>query len=254
MNIISKITTYLKKRQKLIKNIIMLTLVVVFLSSVASSYYYKNLYNEKADSILSTSIDNKVLKNQNSELAEKIQEQSRKIDELQNEIVALESEIKNKQSTIHELQTRLANEQDYPDDKYVQSTYIWNYLKSLGLSNYVCAGILGNIMTEVGGQTLDISKYSTKHVNGYYGICQWAGPRKTRLLNDFGSSLESQCKFLGVELFEVIPQDNSFYDMQNEKQAALYFAQHYERCHSSSYYMRQLNATKALDYFTNNVE
>jgi hypothetical protein len=38
--------------------------------------------------------------------------------------------------------------------------------------------------------------------------------------------------------------------MQDEKEAALYFAKYYERCGSGSYSVRQSNATKALDYFT----
>ena len=121
----------------------------------------------------------------------------------------------------------------------------------MGLNEYVCAGILGNIMAEVGGQTLDISRwaqYSAANTK-YYGICQWSGGRKNRLLNDFGTTLEDQIRFLSVELFEVIPKNSSFYNMQDEKQAALYFAKYYERCGTGSYSVRQSNATKALNYF-----
>ena len=109
---------------------------------------------------------------------------------------------------------------------------------------------MGNIMAEVGGQTLDISRWPQYSQKTYYGICQWAGNRKQRLLNDFGTTLEAQINFLGVELFEVIPKGDSFYNMQDEKQAALYFAKYYERCGSSSYSVRQQNATKALQYFS----
>ena len=125
-------------------------------------------------------------------------------------------------------------------------------MKAQGWNDYVCAGIMGNLMAEVGGQTLDISRWAQYSATNtkYYGICQWAGSRKQRLLNDFGTTLESQLRFLSVELFEVIPKGSSFYNMQDEKEAALYFAKYYERCGTSSYSVRQSNATIALQYFT----
>lgn len=132
---------------------------------------------------------------------------------------------------------------------YSQATSIWNALLELGLNKYVCAGILGNIMAEVGGQTLDISNWPKYSQGSYYGICQWGGDRRQRLLTEFGTTLEDQISFLSVELFEVIPKGSSFYNMQDEKEAALYFAKYYERCGSSSYSVRQTNATKALEYF-----
>jgi hypothetical protein len=122
----------------------------------------------------------------------------------------------------------------------------------MGLNDYVAAGIMGNIMVEVGGQTLDISRYSCRESNSgrYYGMCQWAGSRKERLLRDFGGTLKDQCEFLKVELFEVIPQSNSFYELQDEQEAALYFAKKFERCAEYSYAKRLKCATKALEYFT----
>jgi guanyl-specific ribonuclease Sa len=36
-------------------------------------------------------------------------------------------------------------------EKYPEARKIWNYLKKMGLNNYVAAGIMGNIMAEVGG-------------------------------------------------------------------------------------------------------
>ena len=137
----------------------------------------------------------------------------------------------------------------YVEGQYPEATQVWNYLKGMGLNNYVCAGIMGNIMAEVGGQTLNIGLYAFKDTGTYYGICQWAGSRKSRLLNNYGRDLQAQLNFLGVELYEEIPASSSFYSMQDEKQAALYFAQYYERCGSSSYGVRQSNATKALAYF-----
>ena len=40
--------------------------------------------------------------------------------------------------------------------EYPAATEICLYMKDLGWNDYVCAGIMGNLMAEVGGQTLDI--------------------------------------------------------------------------------------------------
>ena len=41
-------------------------------------------------------------------------------------------------------------------EEYESATFIWRYFKDKGYSDYAIAGILGNIMAEVGGQTLYI--------------------------------------------------------------------------------------------------
>ena len=35
--------------------------------------------------------------------------------------------------------------------EFPTATYIWKYMKNLGWNDYICAGIMGNIMAEVGG-------------------------------------------------------------------------------------------------------
>lgn len=173
-----------------------------------------------------------------------IQEQESKIEDLERRISRLE---------ILRAEEELASVEKSDDTQvsveYSEATQVWYNLKSEGLNDYVCAGILGNIMSEVGGQTLDISQWKTLSNNGYYGICQWSGKRKDRLLKKFGNSLESQIEFLKVEMFEVIPIEDPFWSLQNEKEAALYFAKYYEKCNSKYYSVRQKNATKALEYF-----
>lgn len=61
---------------------------------------------------------------------------------------------------------RLIAESEYP-----VATEIWNFMKAQGWNDYVCAGIMGNIMAEVGGQSFNI-RYDA-YGDGYYGICQW---------------------------------------------------------------------------------
>ncbi len=257
MDIISKIRNYLKKRQKLINNVMVLALVVALVITIGFTLYYKGLHQENASSMHQTAISNEALTSQNAELNEEVIELKDKVTDYELKIEQLEADLKAEQLKSQQLLKNAASSVTYPDKEYLQATYVWNYLKNeIGLNDYVAAGIMGNIMTEVGGQTLDISRYSCRESNGgtYYGMCQWAGPRKERLLNDFGRSLEDQCEFLHVELFEVIPENNSFYDLQDEQEAALYFAKKYERCATWSYSKRQVSATKALQYFTGTAE
>ena len=129
-------------------------------------------------------------------------------------------------------------------------------MKSLGWNDYVCAGIIGNLMAEVGGQTLDI-RY-TLSSSGYYGMCQWSrGYGKV-----WGAGLDTQCDFLRDTIkyefdtygfkYQKGFNFNSFLNMDDAQQAALAFAKCYERCASGSYNIRQKNALKAYDYFVNN--
>lgn len=267
MNIISKILGYLKKHKKLICRIAMTAVVIVAILSMVMTTIYVSLYNNLIESnrverqeVDALEIQCEDLMIENTRLNHTAEKQAKQIETYKSTITDYEEQIKDLKTEIKELKDQLdtrtlaasidVGNSASPDEDYTQSTIVWNYLKGLGLNDYVCAGIMGNIMAEVGGHTLDISRYSCVDTGTYYGICQWGWGRKDRLLNDFGTSLEAQLQFLGVELFEIIPSDSSFYSMQDEQEAALYFAQYFERCSSSSYEVRQSNASVALDYFT----
>lgn len=139
--------------------------------------------------------------------------------------------------------------------EYPAATQIWRYMKNLGWNDYVCAGIMGNLMTEVGGQTLNI-RY-TASSSGYYGMCQW----NRAYSKVWGANLETQCNFLRDTIkYEIDTYGfnyqkgfnfNSFLNMTDAQQAALAFAKAYERCGSASYGVRQNNALKAYNYFVN---
>lgn len=139
--------------------------------------------------------------------------------------------------------------------EYPAATQIWRYMKALGWNDYVCAGIMGNLMAEVGGQTLNI-RY-TASSSGYYGMCQW----NRAYSGVWGADLEGQCNFLRDTIkYEIDTYGfnyqkgfnfNSFLNMKDAQQAALAFAKSYERCGSGSYGVRQSNALKAYNYFVN---
>ena len=137
--------------------------------------------------------------------------------------------------------------------EYPEATQIWTYLKNLGYNDYVCAGILGNIMAEAGGNTLNIQPLVQ---GGFYGICQW----NQAYSEVWGASLEEQLDFLRDTIkYELdtfgyaYGKDfdyGAFLQLTDEKDAALSFSKCYERNAPSSYNIRQVNATKALEYFT----
>jgi hypothetical protein len=138
--------------------------------------------------------------------------------------------------------------------EYPEATYVWRFMKSKGWNDYVCAGIMGNMMAEVGGQTLALKP----NLSGtYYGICQWSKSYG----EVWGKDLAGQCEFLAKTIeyefntygskYQKGFKFNNFLQMTNEKEAALAFAKAYERCASKSYGVRKKNATKALNYFMN---
>lgn len=137
--------------------------------------------------------------------------------------------------------------------EYPTAAYIWNYFRNLGYSNQVCAGILGNIMAEAGGNTLNIN-YDVK-TSSYYGICQWS---KT-YSEVWGASLEEQCEYLEktiqyeLNTFGYAYEDGfdyeAFLELKNIEDVAIAFAKCYERCGSGSYNIREENAIAAYNYF-----
>ena len=140
--------------------------------------------------------------------------------------------------------------------EYPAATEIWLYMKDLGWNDYVCAGIMGNLMAEVGGQTLNIQY--TLYGKNYYGMCQWS--RSYGKI--WGAGLSEQCDFLRdtikyeMDTFGYAYKKgfnlDSFLALTNERDAALAFAKCYERCNSNYYAIRQTNAEKAYNYFVNN--
>ena len=88
-------------------------------------------------------------------------------------------------------------------------------------------------------------------------MCKWSKGSK----GVWGADLKGQCKFLADSIryefntfgskYQKGFKYNNFIALKNERAAALAFAKCYERCGSGSYGIRQSNATKALQYFTN---
>ena len=139
---------------------------------------------------------------------------------------------------------------------YPVATQVWGYLKSCGYNDYVCAGIIGNMMAECGGHTLNL-KWNVIGGGYYYGLCQW---NKGYCGSVWGADVNGQLQYLVNTMpreFNVYGGNysggfnyTSFCNLYNERSAALAFAKCYERCGSGSYSARQNDATVALNYFT----
>ena len=147
---------------------------------------------------------------------------------------------------------------NFNDGKYPIAIEIWNYLKDLGYNDYVCAGILGNIMAEVGGNTLYIQYWLYDSSYTHYGMCQW----NVNYYNEVkGTDLYSQLDFLmktikyEIDTFGFKYQKGfkyeDFINLTNYEEAALVFAKSYERCAAKHYRVRQTNAKVAYEYFVN---
>lgn len=138
--------------------------------------------------------------------------------------------------------------------EYKDATLIWEYMKNLSWNDYVCAGILGNMMAEVGGGTLDLQ--TTIYGNGFYGLCQWNQVFTDRV---WGADLKGQMDFLRddikyqIDMFGFCYSDEfnfeKFLELENEQEAALAFMKCYERGLPQSNYVRQQYATIAYEYF-----
>lgn len=143
-------------------------------------------------------------------------------------------------------------------EEYPVATQIWLFMKEeLGWSDEVCAGVLGNIMAESGGQTLKIQWDIWDKSQGYYGICQWAIKYVPTIADN---SLEQQLLYIKNTVEETMNvwghkyADNfgyaEFIALEDPKEVALAFAACYERCNTRHYQIRTVNAMKAYEYFT----
>ena len=138
---------------------------------------------------------------------------------------------------------------------------VWLTLRARGYSEIVTAGILGNMMTECGGNTLDLQWNVHGHYYGstFYGLCQWCmdyrpasfdGCSIQEQLNYLSSSLESEMNTFGSN-YQSGYNYNSFIKAKSVDETAAAFAACYERpgYEYNNYEQRRKNAWTAYNYF-----
>lgn len=138
-------------------------------------------------------------------------------------------------------------------EEYPVATECWFYLKDLGYNDYVCAGIIGNMMAEVGGGTLNLQWWLG---DSFYGLCQWSTyyrpeakgldvPAQLDLLRD---TIKAEIDYAGF-IYKSGFNYEQFLELEDEREAALAFAMAYERCAKQYYWCRADYAEIAYDYF-----
>ena len=138
-------------------------------------------------------------------------------------------------------------------EEYPAATYIWCYMKEQGWSDVVCAGIMGNIMQETGGRTLNIDYM---HSNNYYGMCCWKKEYHPEVV---GLDLEGQCEYLvrttiscfntSGYLYKKDYDFEAFLKAETIEEAATAFMIVYERPGHTVSLKRVENGEKAYKYF-----
>jgi len=134
-------------------------------------------------------------------------------------------------------------------EEYPVACGVWRYLREdMGLNPYVAAGIMGNMMQECGGNTLNLQPYLC--VNNFLGLCMWYSPYTDgRLL--YGADVTDQLEYLKDTLetnIEYFGGDYEYFtSLESATDAAWYFSEYYER--GGWHSVRARNAETALEYF-----
>lgn len=134
-------------------------------------------------------------------------------------------------------------------EEYPVACGVWRYLREdMGLSAPVAAGIMGNMMQECGGNTLNLQPYLC--VNNFVGLCMWYSPYTNGRLT-YGADVTEQLEYLKDTLqknMELFGGDYSYFcSLDNVTDAAWYFDEYYER--GGWHTVRARNAQTALEYF-----
>jgi hypothetical protein len=150
-----------------------------------------------------------------------------------------------------------------PNSKFPEAQLIWDTMISWGWTPETCAGIIGNMMAEVSGGTLDLSNWNSNGGCGY-GLIQWTGGRRTAIKERYGEypNIKQQLDFMKDELFgtnnTTKQVNNKVLDIimnkdgtQTPESIAFAFASYYERCAQQYREMRKGYARIAYEYFMN---
>ena len=133
---------------------------------------------------------------------------------------------------------------------------VWAFLKSKGYNDAVTAGILGNMMQECGGGTLDLNPYVYNPTGKYYGLCQWSksygihGASTLVQLNYLANTLESNFNTYG-RLYKSGFTYKDFCNLTSPEEAAKAYLYAYGRGSFGTCSKRQANARTAYNYFVN---
>ena len=119
--------------------------------------------------------------------------------------------------------------------------YALNFFRNKGLSDAQARGIVGNLMQESRGNYTAINKSSKA-----FGLAQWLGPRKERLIQKYGPNptVQQQLEFIWEELNTT--ENKAFQKLLNTNtisDATKVFAKHFERAGNN-----EMNMNKRIKF------
>lgn len=131
--------------------------------------------------------------------------------------------------------------------EYEYAAFVYRYLKKHSFSDETIAGVLGNMMTECGGNTLELNPFIYEYEQGkHYGLCQWSLKYYPEI--DGATGLD-QMRLLVKTISGTMSQfGGSFKDFSDlsAREAGEYFADYYER--GGGQEKRGENAVKAYEW------
>ena len=142
------------------------------------------------------------------------------------------------------------------ESEHYYAAKVWQYFKQRGYSDVVTSAILGNMMIETSGGTLNINPNIYSPGGSYYGLCQWSVcyypgvvglPFEYQLDYLLGDMPYQFNTFGGCYKYGFTYED--FLAMTDPAEAAYAFAKVYERCATWSCDLRRSPAEFAYDYF-----
>ncbi len=142
------------------------------------------------------------------------------------------------------------------EEEHYYATKVFQYFMQRGFTKEVTCAIIGNMMIETSGGTLDLKPEVYSKSGNYYGLCQWSLKYYPETKNlPFEYQLDYLLGTMPLEfntfgwLYEEDFDYEDFIKMTNLEEAALAFAKVYERCGPASYELRKNAATEAYTYF-----
>ena len=136
---------------------------------------------------------------------------------------------------------------------------VWDYLRSLGFSEAGAAGVLGNMMEECGGHTLNLNPQAQNPGSGAFGLVQWLYVGYYQNGMYVGMPFEDQLRYLGTNSYGSIQavitracgssQYNALKNATSPENAALIFENCYEISQQALDH-RQRHAREAYNAFS----
>lgn len=141
-----------------------------------------------------------------------------------------------------------------------EATEIWLIMKEFGWTDAACAGLLGNIMRECGGNTLENINHKVVNSRGtHFGLCQWSKKYYPEIqpTDTWMPSVREQVEFLRYSIAEYNGKHHSYGGVtieflstaEDPREVARIFCEEYERPNETSE-RRENFALIAYEYFT----